>query len=390
MIARRRGGERPAVPGRLQVAVLNMGGTELLSADVAAGTRAAELKDFIASELGMHSFGFDLVSLLDGSKIDGQKELCQTPGNGSQIPLTLIKRNLPRASSQGFLRLQSTVAANTKPTFQGHTEARKLMAILLAQRVLVLVVVIFAAYHLEDVPLALRIVVAYAIYLVEALFFNASAAALRHIGDVDSVTTYIASVKDAPPVPKIKAKSWHWETRTDRRTVRDADGGERQEYVTHQEKVYTRSFEEALPVQRWRDNSGEVVEGFAYFPLVQIHFELAWYPADAETTEAHDRARAAMRQRAAAADDEYEFAESIFLNGGHGRNYQLPKTEMTCASGNRPTWLSWRVYLIASLAGLSWPYRWWLSRNSIKGDFTFSKQVWSHNTGDIELDADAN
>lgn len=364
--------------------VLNLGGTELVSADVAASTRAAELKDFIASELNMHPFGFDLVSLLNGSKIDEQSELCQAPGHGSQIPLTLIKRNLPRASSQGFLRLQSTVAEGTTPTFQGQTEARRLTAILLLKRVLVMVLVFFVIYHFEAVPLALRIVFAYAVYLVEAVFLNAAAAALRHIGDADSVTAYIASVKEAAPVPKIKAQSWHWETRTDTHTVRGEHGNEREEHATRHERVYTHSFEEELPVQRWHDNSGEVVQGLAYFPLVQIHFELAWSPADAETTEAHERARAAMRHCAAAADDEYEFAESVFLNNGDGRNYQLPRTEMTCASSNRPTCLSRTVYMIASLAGLSWPYRWWLSQNAIKGDFTFSKQVWSHNTGDIE------
>jgi len=375
------------VPERLQVTVFNMGGTELLCADVAARTAASELKDFIASELNMHSFGFDLVSLLDGSKVDEHSEL--RLGHGCQISLTLIKRNLPRASSQGFLRLQSTVPEDTKPTFQGRAEARKLTAMILMQRFLILLLVCLFCYFSEDVPLALRAVLAYGVYLAESLFFNAAASALCHIGDADAVTTYITSVKDAAPVPKIKAQSWHWETRTDTRTVRDAEGNEREEYVTSQEKVYTRSFEEVLPVQRWRDNSGEICQGLAYFPLVQIHFELAWNPADVETTEAHDRARTAMRHRAAAADDEYDFAESILLNSGHDHDYQLPKTEMTCAGGNRPTWLSWKVYVIASLAGLSWPYRFWLSRNSIKGDFTFSKRVWSHNAANMEHDADA-
>ena len=44
------------------------------------------------------------------------------------------------------------------------------------------------------------------------------------------------------------------------------------------------------------DNLGDVVEGLAYFPLLQVHIEVNWYAADAQTGECHERAREVMHQ----------------------------------------------------------------------------------------------
>lgn len=371
MISRRRGADQCS---GLQIIVRTLHGEELLTANATPKTTVLDLKDFVATELSLFPFGFDLITL-DGSMLDAAAELGQYPIPDNILETSMVKRNLPRTSSSSFLRIQSSVPEDAKPTFQGKQDSSSLLRDILLPRSSLVLAVLFVVFYCE-LSFIVCVTLAYAAYLVEALGFNPSSRALRHMSDANSLITYIAQMKAARPVPTIEASCWHWESRT--RTVTDSDA--RQGTETYQEKVNTQTFTESLPVGRWRDNSGDVVEGVAYFPLLQIHFEIEWHPGDEETVTTYQASHQALHHRADAHDQHHDFEECLCLSDAAGTRPGLPHTDMMCTTrGCTPTWLGWKQYVIISSLGLSWPYRWWLARHSIKGDFVFRKQVWSHN-----------
>lgn len=372
MITRRRaGGDRGS---DFQIVIRSMGGTELLTAHAAPSTRATQLKDFVATELGLFSFGFDLFTA-DGSKLEGAHDLRQYPVENAILELSMVKRTLPKTSSSNFLQIQSSRPADAQPTFQGRQRSAAATFDILWPRLGVLALVLCFVYFCDDVDSIVRLLVVCTVYLIEALGFNPTARALRNLTDLDSLVGYIAQIKESRPIPKIEVDCYHWETHF--RTVTDKEGNSRTE--SYQEKVHTQKITEPLPVMSWTDDSGDVAEGVACFPLLQIHFEICWQAGDEETVLAHERARQALHQRAETLDSHHDFTEFLHLRIV-GNESELPRSDMMCCTTeSRPVWLGWRQYVLASLFGLSWPYRWWLAQDSIKGDFVFSKNVLSHN-----------
>eukprot|EP00439_Symbiodinium_sp_Y106_P035884 s662_g4.t1 len=170
----------------------------------------------------------------------------------------------------------------------------------------------------------------------------------------DRIMDYIEEVKACRPIPEVQACCYHHETRT--RVVTKPDGSTKTEVYT--ERVDTATFTERLQVRRWADVSGEVVEGLSYFPLLQVHFELKWQAADDDTRRTHEQQQHRLRTRAA--------------NAATWAATQIGTTGETL-----PRWLGFWPYVVSSILGLSWPYRYWLAEHAVKGDFIFEKRVWS-------------
>jgi len=347
----------------VHVVVRNMAGEELFEKKFAD---LREVKERVAKALDLYTFGFDLICP-DGSKFENAP--CVYDGC---LELMLVKLSLQKASSSRFLRVQTTSAEDAKPKFMGREDSRWVSIDLLKPRLLViLVLVLFFAFVDTNLTMGIRSLIAYVIYLVEALVCNPAARALQHLGTTDSVAQYIDQVKQSRPVSKIKAVSYHYETRA--RTT-----GKNGRTETYQERVDSQTFEETLRVQHWADESGVLVEGLAHFPILHIHFKIECQPGDDRTLREHDEQRQALRQRAAARDDHHDFSEVLLLSDGNDAGHPLQHSDMICStrSSNR-SWLSWKVYLTFSILGCSWPYRIWLARNAMKGDFTFRKCIWS-------------
>lgn len=369
MMASRRQGA-----GKVNVVVQNMAGAELVSVDMQASSSVADLRDHIAKSLKLYPFAFDLISVDDGTKLEVSSSLgehCRADGG---LDLTLLKKPVPRANSSRFLRLQSSVPEDARPTYHGREGSGWATVDVVGPRLLLFIATFFIAFQLLEARLSAFIII-YVVYVAEALRFNPASRGLRSLGDTGSIVGYIQRVKSWRPLPKIQAKCWHWETRT--RSVTDREGRTRTE--TSQEKVYTQTFTETLRVPEWTDTSGEVVQGLHYFPLLQIHFACTWEVGDEQTRQEHDRQRQAVAARAQAADREHDWSEFLLLGDDNGAEHELPHTDMIGATGDRlPAWLGWNQYVVATLCGLSWLYRLWLSHNSIKGDFNFNKLVRFH------------
>lgn len=366
-----------------QVIVRNLNGTELFSTRVAAGTRAAELKDLIGRELGMPAFGFELLNLLDGSKFEGAADLRDYCSDGGSCSFTLIKRNLPRATSRGLLQVQSREVEGDDEALQG-SPTRRACEYLVERCIMICIALVF--FLGEDFTLQQSIGVFYVLYVIEALAFNSTARGLRRLGSAEDVASYVDRIKQTAPVLRLRARCYHYETRVETVTTRGQGGREQEETRTRDDAVFTQELNEPLRVEHWRDVSGHLAEGLEHYPLVQIHFQMTWQPGDAETTSNYNRARADVRRRAEAADDHHHFEETFHLRDPQtgAESQQLPLKTMICTTGLRPSWLGWKQYVVATFLGLSWPYRLWLTRTSLKGDFTFVKTVWSQRPQDQE------
>mmetsp|Transcript_81516 Transcript_81516/g.148855 ORF Transcript_81516/g.148855 Transcript_81516/m.148855 type:complete len:386 (+) Transcript_81516:105-1262(+) len=360
--------------GQVKVAVKGMTAADLLSIDVPASISAVDLKERVARSLDMCAYAFDLVSLDGSTKLEGSVQLSQLCNVDRTLDLRLIKRPVPRVNSSRFARLQSTIPEDADTTYQGRqTSGRATMGIL-GLRLAVFIIMLLIVWYKIGTVLSC-VIYFYAVYLIEAFFFNPATRGLRHVSDCDSILAYIEKVKEWRPVPKVEAHCWHWETRWKRQTVR----GETR-IRSHQEKVHTQTFTQWLRVASWTDASGDALQGLHYFPFLQVHFEATW-EADSESLREHERQRRDLGARAEAHDDHHDWWESLWLRDGNGIDCQLPHTDMIGATASRlPAWLGWKQYVVFTLVGLSWPYRWWLARNSITGDFIFRKVVRSQNT----------
>jgi hypothetical protein len=362
-------------PNQVHVIVRSLAGGELFAADICRDMQMREVKEVVARELDLHMFGFELLSMSDGLNVEGLQELGHLFSDcpGTIMEFTLVKHDLPKPSTSHFLRLQSSVPEDANPTYQGRQDSMWATLDVVGPRLLLVVMMILLGFYV-DVPFFFKVTLVYAMYLTEALGFNAAVRGVRDIGDIEDVTAYIQRIKSAAPAPKIEVRCWHWETR--RQIVTDGQG--RVHVKRRQEKVYTDTYTDTLTAKHWTDVSGDFVEGVAHFPLLQIHYEIAWEAVDDETLQQHDRARQALIDRARARDAHHDFKEYFRLTVANGHEFALPQSDMISAtSHHKPAWLGFHQYAIASVFGLSWPYRWWLASCSIKGDFVFRKALHS-------------
>ncbi|CAK9045464.1 Putative sulfatase AslA [Durusdinium trenchii] len=155
----------------------------------------------------------------------------------------------------------------------------------------------------------------------------------------------------------------------DEQIVLDREGME-----VYQERVDTARLTERLRVARWADDTGEVVDGLSYFPLLQVHFDLKWEAADPETHRAHEQQREALRARAHAADSQHDTSEELRLIDEHGQECPFYADMIGTTGEAFPVWLGYLPYAVACFLFLSWPYRYFLSQHAVKGDFVFEKR----------------
>eukprot|EP00928_Gymnodinium_smaydae_P082190 TRINITY_DN65588_c0_g1_i1.p1 TRINITY_DN65588_c0_g1~~TRINITY_DN65588_c0_g1_i1.p1 ORF type:complete len:383 (+),score=36.47 TRINITY_DN65588_c0_g1_i1:77-1225(+) len=361
----------------VDVTVRNLASIDLVSMSLPADTSGVTLKDCVARSLDMCPFGIELISANDGVTLHDSDHLTQLCDADARLELTLIQRDIPRASSSRFARVQSTVPEDSKPTYHGRQGSGWATIDVLAPRCMLFAITLIVALNFFETYFW-AMALFYLVYLVEALRFNATARGLRHINDTESISAYIQRVKDLRPVPKIEAHCWHYETRT--RIVTDAHGQHRRE--TSRDKVFTQRLTEPLRADTWADASGDIVEGLHYLPLLQVHFEATWEAGDEHTATEHERQRNHLRTRAQAADDHFDWSETLWFRDSDGIECQLPCTDMIgTPSHSLPSWLSWNRYIIVTFFGLSWPYRWFLARKSVKGDFVFKKVIGSQQPG---------
>ena len=364
---------------KLHVVLANLAGDEMCRMDVPAGIKAAQLKDSLARELGMYPYTFKVITA-GGVTVEGDglaKDLCQD----CKLDLTMVKIDgIPHPDSKGYVRLQ----AGPEPGFGVNAPVRRTATALPMSFMLAAASIILLKLwpYLRRQKLARKerrflTFIAYVVYLLEALFLNRTAKGLKMLKHTEGILDYIQKIKACKPAPEVHAQCYHMETRTS--TVVDEDGTIHTE--SYEVRVNTASLTEPLKVSRWKDITGDVAYGLRYFPLLQVHFEVSWEVGDWATSQKHEEQRHALRRRAEAADELHEVSEKLRLveeDGPDGQSECTFRSDMIgTTGGSPPLWLGFIPYALCTSLGLSWPYRYCLSRQAIKGEVLFRKKVWS-------------
>ncbi|CAK9045495.1 Uncharacterized protein (Fragment) [Durusdinium trenchii] len=371
----------------LSAVVANLAGDELCQVDVPLNSKASDVKVIIAQELGMSPYTFKLITIVSGMTLEGNDGSVSHLADNGRLDLTLVKIDgIPSPDPYGYLQLQT----------KGETTPRSITK--RYRLVMTMVILLLVAFVASFFSFPHGLLVWYVIYLLEALFFNPTAKGLMRLKQTDSILDYIEEIKvprrlfrtptrapdeqmmvskthDADeqiacrPAPEVNAQCYHMETRT--RTVTGKDGTRTEVY---QERVDTARLTERLRVARWADDTGEVVDGLSYFPLLQVHFDLKWEAADPETHRAHEQQREALRARAHAADSQHDTSEELRLIDEHGQECPFYADMIGTTGEAFPVWLGYLPYAVACFLFLSWPYRYFLSQHAVKGDFVFEKR----------------
>ena len=363
-----------AMAPTFRVVLSSLGGEELCVVDVPHGARASELKHSVARELDLYPYTFKLVAA-SGLAVEGNGFVRNLAEDG-RIELTLVKIDgIPSPDSQGYVQLQ---AGSATPAQMNYLRIKVLIGILL------LLLIGFGRSHyfhrLSKRPGTLRrrrrclILASYVVYLLEALLFNRSAKGLLRLKPTDRILEYIENIKSCRPAPELNAQCYHMETHT--QDVANEDGTI--DTQTYEVRVDTTRFTEVLTVSHWVDVTGDVMYGLRYFPLLQVHFEVICETADEATRRTHDQQRQALNLRAQAADDSHDISETLRLIDEDGRDCSFCSDMIGINGSSSPWWLSYFRYAICSFLGLSWPYRYYLSQQAVKGNLIFRKRVWSH------------
>lgn len=311
--------------------------------------------------------------------MEGQA-LAKNLAEGQQLDLTMVKIDgIPHPDSAGYVQLQVRPAPDQPPSSQNRFPFWR-RAALMSSLLAVAHICMLKRWprpkgkwvKLGRMERRFLAFIAYVVYLLEALL-NRTAAGLTMLNRTEGVLEYIEKIKACKPAPEVQVQCYHFETRYS--AVVDEDGSIHTE--SWEERVNTASFTEGLKVSRWEDVTGDVAYGLRYFPLLQVHFEVRWEVGDRATSREHQEQRLMLRRRAEAADYHHDATEKLRLVDEDGNECAFRRDMIGTTGGSPPKWLGLIPYAVCTCFGLSWPYRYWLSRQAIKGEVIFRKKVWS-------------
>lgn len=344
--------------------------------EVPYSTKATELKHNVARELALYPYTFKLIAA-SGAAVEGNECIRHFAEDG-RIDLTVVKIDgIPSPDSRGYVQLQAQptgAPVQISRTFLRTKQAVGAFLFVALGRCLLF------PRKLSKNPRTLTRrrrcfwAVSYVVYLLEALLLNRTAKGLMLLKQTDSILEYIEKIKSCRPAPELNAQCYHIETRT--QVITNEDGTIDTE--TYEVRVDTARFLEPLRVSHWTDVTGDVMYGLRYFPLFQVHFDVKWEAADERTHRDHQQQREQLHVRAQAADDSHDISEKLRLIDEDGQECTFRSDMIGTTGGSFPVWLGYFPYAVCCFLGLSWPYRYCLSQQAIKGDLIFRKQVWSH------------
>jgi hypothetical protein len=149
---------------------------------------------------------------------------------------------------------------------------------------------------------------------------------------------------------------------------RDSNGNTRTRYETYTVEVTTYRETSYFSYAGWRDDSG-AYHGMTLYPIVKLklHKLLTW--ADEDSRMRFFGAFAAFQARNRWRDT--HFTSSWDMNVNRFENSVLALSQ----PADRPFWLNLQCFCLTSLLGLTWCFRWILTKSSVEADFTIRKVI---------------
>jgi hypothetical protein len=194
---------------------------------------------------------------------------------------------------------------------------------------------------------------------------------LMHVRDSGGSQKFQESLQRARPDITMHVECYHYETRT--RTYTDSKG--RRRTRTERVKVVTYTGRRNKTFCSWADASGNLptfetaairsVGASAKTRIMKIKNIKSYEPLDAATEAHFAREASAFKAANRHRDVHMSYSESFFIPGFVSKTLTI--------DGPTPCALGPGCYVLASLLGLTWPYRMWMECKSFRVEWSVKK-----------------
>jgi len=159
------------------------------------------------------------------------------------------------------------------------------------------------------------------------------------------------------------------QTRQVAETSTDSNGRTTTRYrtETYTVKVTTFATSESIPYGRCEDRSPPVSCSTS---VVKLDLSLAWASGDDATAEHIRMSRIMFDGRYRNRDTHYDSGMTAGVDGFEDKLLGLLSPD------SQPWWMNGGLYLLCSIAGLSWPYRLIFDRACLHAAYTYSKIIY--------------
>lgn len=217
--------------------------------------------------------------------------------------------------------------------------------------------------------------------LVELFYFieYTCSSTLRYLWnktDCDSIKNYVISMKNTKPSISMWCECFHYETRiryvTENYTVNGPNGPEtrtRQRVETYQEKVVTHTETEYFDFTTFLEISQMISDDIYNNDLIKIKFSERIEFGDPYTRGAYDRQLSSFIARNKHRDVCFSYTESKHIPGFKERMFSVNGENHSCL-------MTWYWYTLITLLGFTWPFRIWVEKHCVRGEFGFHSIVF--------------
>ena len=238
----------------------------------------------------------------------------------------------------------------------------------------------------ENYDLAVAgVVISYLALVIESLR-SPTLGYLWGLNWVEDVADYIERLKSYRPKLTFHGECYHYETRTRDVPETYTEYEYRVDPVSHQPawftvtktrmkqetyeaKVVSHREQAEFKYEQCRDVSAPLTDEIYKYQATRVDLQLRWEPDDLKTAERYQAERAAFVKRNKHRDTHFSFAERQQLKDFRARMLAIVDLEQ------KSPWMHWGWYAAASFATLSWPYRYWLERETVQGSYTLLKRI---------------
>lgn len=214
-----------------------------------------------------------------------------------------------------------------------------------------------------------------ALYLIE-YFCSSTLRYLWNKTGAESIKDYVVSMKNTRPSISMWCECYHFETRiryvTEHYTVQGPNGPEsrtRQRVETYQEKVVTYTETDKFDFSHFYEISRMISDDIYNNDLIKIRFGQRIEFGDAYTRAAYDRQLGAFIARNKHRDTCFSYTENKSLPGFKERMFSVNGESHSC-------FMTWFWFTVATIAGLTWPFRIWVEAKCVRGEFNFHSLVF--------------
>lgn len=194
--------------------------------------------------------------------------------------------------------------------------------------------------------------------------------------DCDSIKNYVIKMKNTRPSISMWCECFHYETRiryvTENYTVNGPNGPEtrtRQRVETYQEKVVTHTETEYFDFTAFLEISQMISDDIYNNDLIKIKFSERIEFGDMYTRSAYDNQLSRFISRNKHRDVCFSYTENKNIPGFKERMFSVNGEAHSC-------FMTWYWYSLVTLLGFTWPFRIWVEKRCVRGEFGFRSIVF--------------